>query len=119
MGTVISYPFLDSLDFAVWQDKYVTLKALKYDKIEVPKGFIFAGVTVKAPFTVIFSNKDLRKGIRASCFHDWMCKHKQDYRRSYATGVLVKLWHDNGLGAVKAGIVYICVEAYQLFKKWK
>lgn len=68
MGTVISYPFLDSLDFAVWQDKYVTLKALKYDKIEVPKGFIFDGVTVKAPFTVIFSNKDLRKGIRASCF---------------------------------------------------
>ena len=92
---------------------------MKRSKIEVPKGFIFDGVTVKAPFTAIFSNKDLRKGIRASCFHDWMCKHKQDYRRSYATGVLVKLWHENGLGAVKAGIVYICVEAYQLFKNWK
>lgn len=119
MGVVVSYPVINSLDFAVVDNNYITLRNLQHGNVAVPKGFVFDGVTVKAPFTVIFSNKDLRRGIKASCFHDWMCKHKQDYRRKYATQVLVDLWKQNGLGKIKAGIVYICVELYQICHGWR
>lgn len=77
-----SYPLLNSLDFAVFGNDYVTLKKLQYQDIEIPAGFIFDGVTVKAPFTFIFSNKDLRKGI-------------------------------------KAWLVYIFVEMYQICRGWR
>ena len=62
--------------FGINGDKYHTLVSLEYEGIKIPAGFEFDGVTVKAPFTFLFSNKDLRQGIRASCFHDWMCNHK-------------------------------------------
>lgn len=102
--------------FAVKDNHYITLKKLKYDNIVIPKGFEFDGVTLKAPFTIIFSVKDLTAGIMASCFHDYMCKHKQDYSRIYATDVLVKLWENAGLNKYKAYFVKICVNIFQLFK---
>lgn len=78
----LTYPVLNSLDFAVYGINYVTLRDLEHDSVIVPKGYVFDGVTVKAPFTFIFSNKDLRKGIRASCFHDWLCEHRSQYTRN-------------------------------------
>ena len=119
MGIVINYPVINRLDFGVVDDKYVTLRNLRYDDITVPKGFVFDGVTVKAPFTFIFSNKNLRQGIKASSFHDWMCNHKDQYKRNYATRTLTQIWKQNGLGHIKAGIVYVCVELYQICKGWK
>ena len=113
-------PF-DDVKIALYKDdlNYCTIKPLMYKGIKVPAHFVFDGVTVKAPFTLIFSNKDLRKGIKASCFHDWMCKHKDLYRRKQATKILVELWKENGLSTWKCWIVYICVEIYQLFNGWK
>ena len=105
--------------FGVKGLKYVTLKELHYDGITLPKGFEFDGVTVKAPFTFLFSNKDLRQGIRASCFHDWMCQHKNEYFRAYATKVLVDIWREDGLEPFKAWFVKVCVNAYQWLKGWK
>lgn len=105
--------------FGVKGLKYVTLKELHYDGIIVPKGFEFDGVSVKAPFTLLLSNKDLRQGIRASCFHDWMCRHKDEYSREYATKVLVDIWKEDGLESLKAWFVKVCVNAYQWFKGWK
>lgn len=119
MGVVVSYPLINSLSFGVVGDKYVTLRDLRHDNIIIPKGFVFDGVTVKAPFTFIFSNKDLRQGIRASCIHDWMCNHKDQFRRNYATRMLVDLWKQDGLKKFKAVIVYVCVELYQICKGWK
>ncbi len=107
------------MKFGVKGLKYVTLKELHYDGITLPKGFEFDGVTVKVPFTLLFSNKDLRQGIRASCFHDWMCRHKDEYSRAYATKVLVDIWKEDGLEDFKAWFVKICVNAYQWFKGWK
>lgn len=114
-----NYPLLNSLDFAVFGNDYVTLKKLQYQDIEIPAGFIFDGVTVKAPFTFIFSNKDLRKGIKASCFHDWLCQHKKQYSRTFSTKILVDLWRKNGLGRIKAGLVFIFVELYQICRGWR
>ncbi len=105
--------------FGVKGLKYVTLKELHYDGITLPKGFEFDGVTVKVPFTLLFSNKDLRQGIRASCFHDWMCRHKDEYSREYATKVLVDIWKEDGLEDFKAWFVKVCVNAYQWLKGWK
>ena len=105
--------------FGVKGLKYVTLKELHYDGITLPKGFEFDGVTVKVPFTLLFSNKDLRQGIRASCFHDWMCRHKNEYSHEYATKVLVDIWKEDGLEPFKAWFVKVCVNAYQWLKGWK
>lgn len=107
------------LQFGIYNGKYVTLESLKYKDIEVPSGFEFDGVTVKAPFTLLFSNKDLRQGIRASCFHDWMCRHKAEYTREYSTKVLVDIWKEDGLEAFKAWLVKVCVNLYQRVKGWK
>lgn len=105
--------------FGVCGDKYRVLTPLFYDGITVPSGFEFDGVTVKAPFTFLFSNKDLRQGIRASCFHDWMCNHKDRYRRETATDVLVEIWRADGLEAWKAWFVRWSVNLYQWLKGWK
>lgn len=99
--------------------KYITLEDMEYKDIRVPKGFEFDGVTVSAPFTFIFSNKDLRQGIRASCFHDWMCEHQADYSRRYATQVLVEIWKEDGLEDIKAWFVKYSVNFYQWLKGWK
>ena len=96
--------------FGINGDKYHTLVSLEYEGIKIPAGFEFDGVTVKAPFTFLFSNKDLRQGIRASCFHDWMCNHKDRYRRETAT---------DGLEAWKAWFVRWSVNLYQWLKGWK
>lgn len=100
--------------FAIIGINYITLTKLSYKNLRIPKGFIFDGVTVKAPFTFIFSNKDLRKGIRASCFHDYMCRHKDKYKRKEATKTLVNLWVEDGLPRWKGWIVFIFVELYQI-----
>lgn len=115
----LNYPQLRQLDFAVWQDKYVTLRSMEHEKIKIPAGFVFDGVTVKAPFTFIFSNKDLRQGIKASCFHDFMCQHKDIYTRTEATTVLIKLWKKDGLDSFKVWIVKVAVNVYQWFKGWR
>lgn len=104
--------------FLVVGEKYRTIKELKYKDIVVPKGFEFDGVTVKAPFTFLFSNKDLRQGIRASCFHDYMCQHKDKYKREYATNILVEIWQEDGLEDFKAWFVRWSVNLYQWFNGW-
>lgn len=116
MGRQCGYTLINSLDFAVYGINYVTLRDLDHDGVIVPKGYVFDGVTLKAPFTFIFSNKDLRQGIKASCFHDYMCKHKSEYTREYATNVLVEIWQQDGLSPLKALIVKGAVNAFQLFK---
>ena len=116
----LSHPAIQTLDFAVYGINYVALRDLEHEEIKVPRGYVFDGVTVKAPFTFMFSNKDLRKGIRASCFHDYMCKHKSEYTREYATNVLVEIWQQDGLNPIKAWIVKISVNVFQFFKGgWK
>lgn len=104
--------------FLVVGEKYQTAVSLEYKGIIVPKGFVFDGVTVKAPFTFLFSNKDLRQGIRASCFHDYMCKHKDRYSRKFATDILVKIWMEDGLEYWKAYFVRLSVNLYQWFNGW-
>ena len=42
--------------FGINGDKYHTLVSLEYQGIKIPAGFEFDGVTVKAPFTFLFSN---------------------------------------------------------------
>ena len=91
--------------FGINGDKYHTLVSLEYQGIKIPAGFEFDGVTVKAPFTFLFSNKDLRQGIRASCFHDWMCNHKDRYRRETATDDMLEIWRADGQEAWKASFV--------------
>lgn len=105
--------------FLVVGEKYRTIKELKYKDIVVPKGFEFDGVTVKAPFTFLFSNKDLRQGIRASCFHDYMCQHKDKYKREYATDILVEVWQEDGLEKWKSYLVRLAVNVYQWFNGWQ
>lgn len=106
------------MDFGVRGIKYVTLSDLSYKGINIPKGFEFDGVTVKAPFSLLLSSKDMRQGIRASCFHDWLCLHKDVYGRKYATNILVEIWHEDGLNTFKAWIVKISVNLFQFFRGW-
>ena len=116
----LSYPAINMLDFAVYGINYVTLRDMEYDGIKVPKGYVFDGVTARAPFTLIFSTKNLRQGIRASCFHDWLCEHRAEYTRKYATDVLVDIWQKDGLNKYKAFIAKISVNIYQFFRwGWK
>lgn len=111
---------LTKLYFAVDGINYITLRRIKYKDITIPKGYIFDGVTVKAPFTMLFSNKDLKQGIYASCIHDWICQHKEDYYRKDATDILVEIWQEWGLEPIKAFIVKISVNIFQFFKGgWK
>ncbi len=106
-------------EFAVVGINYITLKDLEYKGLVIPAGFVFDGVTVPAPFTLLFSNKDLRQGIKASCFHDFMCKNKDLYSREIATNVLIELWLDAGLNKFKAKIAAFSVNLYQRLKGWK
>ena len=120
MGRQSGYTLINTLDFAVYGINYDTLRDVEHDSVIVPKGYVCDGVTVKAPFTFIFSNKDLRKGIRASCFHDWLCEHRSQYTREYATKVLVDIWKQDGLNGYKAFIAKISVNVYQFFRGgWK
>jgi len=119
MVKFISYPMIKSLDFAIWQNKYVTLKELTFENIKVPKGFVFDGVTVKAPFTILFSNKNLRNGIRASCYHDYLCENRHMISRKEASKLLKNMWVTDGLPTWKGWIAYFSVEIYQYFKGWK
>lgn len=116
----LSYPAMQTIDFAVYGINYVTLRDMEYKGIKVPKGYVFDGVTARAPFTFLFSTKDLRQGIRASCFHDWLCEHREEYTREYATDVLVDIWQKDGLNKFKAFIAKISVNVYQFFRGgWK
>lgn len=119
MGRKSGYTLIKSLEFAVYGIKYVTLRDLEHDGVIVPKGYVFDGVTVKAPFTLLFSNKDLRQGIKASCFHDWLCQHKEQYTRQYATDILVDMWRKDGLNPFKAWIVKVSVNIFQWLKGWR
>lgn len=120
MGRQSGYTLINTLDFAVYGINYVTLRDLEHDSVIVPKGYVFDGVTVKAPFTLLFSTKDLRQGVRASCFHDWLCEHREEYTREYATDMLVDIWKQDGLNGYKAFIAKISVNVYQFFTGgWK
>lgn len=107
------------ISFGVTETGYITLKELTFRNVNVPKGFVFDGVTVKAPFTMLFSQKNLRNGVRASCFHDFMCMQKNIYKRRKATKILCDIWHQDGLGKIKTFVVYYLVDIYQLLKGWK
>lgn len=107
------------MDFGISGIDYITLCPLEYKNIKIPAGFRFDGVTVKAPFTLLLSTKDLRQGIRASCFHDYLCRHKDIYSRKYATDILVEIWRADGLNKFKAYIVKISVNFFQWLKGWK
>lgn len=106
-------------EFAVVGINYITLKKITYRDIVIPKGFVFDGVTLPAPFTMLFSNKDLRQGIKASCFHDFMCRHKDKYGRKEATDILIELWREAGLDELKAQIAKVSINIYQFLKGWK
>jgi hypothetical protein len=107
-------------DFGITKDyKYVTLRRIINYEMSIPAGFEFDGVTVKAPFTFIFSNKNLRQGIRASCFHDWMCLDKKTFGRREATEILVSMWCADGLSPFKGWVVSIFVNAFQRLKGWR
>lgn len=54
MGRQTCYTVINTLDFAVYGINYVTLKDMQYDGIKVPKGYVFDGVTAKAPFTFLW-----------------------------------------------------------------
>lgn len=109
----------EDLDFAVYNINYITLHKISYKNINVPKGFIFDGVTIPAPFTMLFSNKDLRQGIKAACFHDFMCKNKDKWKRKEATDILIELWLKSGLNKFKAKIAKNSVNIYHWLKGWK
>lgn len=106
------------LDFAVDGLKYVSLKPLEYKGIKIPKDFHFDGVTIIAPFGFLFSNKDLLQGLRASCFHDFMCQHKDIYSRKQATKILIEIWREDGLEEFKAVLVKFAVNVFQIMKGW-
>lgn len=110
---------ISDIEFGVVDIGYITLKEITFRDVKVPKGFIFDGVTVKAPLTVLFSQKNLRNGVRASCLHDYMCKNKKSYSRKKATKILCDIWKKDGLGAIRVKIVYFGVEFYQILKGWK
>ena len=101
------------------EGKIYLYQPLRYKDIIVPEGFIFDGVSVKAPLSFLFSNKDLIQGIRASCLHDYLCQHKDIYSRKYATNILVDVWVEDGLEKWKAWFVRWSVNLYQWLKGWK
>ena len=107
------------MEFGIEGINYITIRPQEYKNIIVPAGYEFDGVTVKAPFSLLLSSKDMRQGIRASCFHDWLCQHKENYSRKYATDILVDIWREDGLGSFKAYIVKFSVNFYQWLKGWK
>lgn len=108
--------------FVVTPDyKYKTTKDIKFENVKVPKNFIFDGVTAPFPASLFLTARDYRKGILASCFHDYMCNNKKNYKRKTATHILLKLWKMNGLASWKSWIIYIFIELYQIFtsdKEW-
>ncbi|MDD4556206.1 MAG: DUF1353 domain-containing protein [Alphaproteobacteria bacterium] len=126
MVKTTSYPTINRLDFAVYDEKhYVTMKDLTFRNVTVPKGFIFDGVSVPWFVTWLFTHNDLKRGIMAAAFHDFMCENKDKFSRREATSILMKLWKQAGLGsrwytAFKPWLVYCFVEAYQMTQKgWK
>ncbi len=115
----------ERLLFAVYgRKKYITLNKLNRYGVDVPAGFIFDGVSVPWFVMWMFTHNELKEGIEAACVHDYMCEHKDDYRRRYATSILLKLWKNAGLGerwytSWKPWVVYVFVELYQILKGWK
>lgn len=104
--------------FKVTKQGYQTTREMTYLSVTVPEGFVFDGITIKRPWGILFSNIDLFNGLRAAAFHDYMCKNKEHYRRSFATDVLVAIWREDGLCKSKACIVKFCVNLFQRFKGW-
>lgn len=125
MAKIITYPVIKNLLFAVFDEtNYVNLEEITFRKISVPKGFVFDGVSIPWFVMWMFSHNDLKRGIKAACFHDFMCEHKDIYQRREATAILLKLWKNAGLGnrwytAWKPWVVYLFVEIYQMMKGWK
>lgn len=116
---------MENILFAVYGRKeYITLVKINRLGVEIPAGFVFDGVSVPWFVMWVFTHNELKEGIEASCVHDWMCAHKDIYRRREATSALIKLWKNAGLGgrwytSWKPWVVYGFVELYQIFQGWK
>ncbi len=116
---------MEKLLFAVYgRKKYITLDKLSRQGVKVPAGFVFDGVSVPWFVMWMFTHNELKEGIEAACVHDFMCGHKEKYRRREATSILLKLWKNAGLGerwytSWKPWVVYAFVELYQISKGWK
>lgn len=125
MGKIVSYPVIKSLDFGVYDEKrYVSLRKRTFRNVTVPEGFLFDGISIPWFVMFLFTHNELKKGLQAACFHDFMCENKGVYRRREATSVLLKLWKNAGLGnrwymAWKPWVVYCFVEIYQICKGWR
>ena len=116
---------ISDIDFGVYKaTKYITLHLWTFRNINVPEGFVFDGVSVPWFATFLFTHNDLKRGIMASAFHDFMWENKDKFKRREATSILIKLWKQAGLGSRwytswKPWVVYISVELYQMAKGWK
>lgn len=125
MGNIISYPSMKRLCFAIYSlTKFVTTENLSFRNIIVPKGFVFDGVSLPWFVMFLFTHNELKRGIRASCFHDWMCENKDKFSRREATKILYDIWKQDGLGRNlitiwKPWVVYVFVEIYQICKGWR
>ena len=104
------------VDFGVKDGKFITLREIHHHDVTVKEGYTFDGVTVKVPFRFIFSNRDLLKGVHASCIHDFMCENRRYFDRRIATNYLVNIWRGDGLSDFKAKLVKLFVNIYQYFK---
>lgn len=120
MAKIVSYPAINSLDYAVYDEKrYVSLRKRTFRNVTVPEGFVFDGVSVPWFVMWMFTHNELKRGMRASCFHDFLCENRGQCKRKEATSILLKLWKEDGLGkrwytSWKPWIVYIFVELYQM-----
>lgn len=118
MGKLAEQSTIDKVEFMVIDDAYITIKELVYKDIVIPKGYMFDGLTIWIPFTMFFGTQDIRRGIKASCFHDWLCDNRQNYTMTEATKILIELW--KGLSPFQAFLVKISVNIYQFFRSgWK
>ena len=88
----------------------------------IPAGFCFDGPTASRLACLFLTHKDLVRGVRAACLHDWMCAHKADYTLAESTRALVDAWRADGLRRWKCALVYAAVYAYQWAtarKEWR
>ena len=116
---------VDTPMFGLIGTSYVALRDVRYcDRVRVPKRFVFDGVSVPWFCMFLFSHDDLKRGVYAACLHDYMCVHKDRFKRREATEILVRAWKDSGLGsrwytAWKPFLVFASVELYKWANGWK
>lgn len=90
---------------------YKVAESVSRNGITVPAGFEYDGASIPRPCWSIIGSPFAPEFMTAAVFHDWLY-YTHTLNREDADQVLYDLLRENGVGAVKAGVIHRAVRMF-------